>query len=124
MSVYWYCARLMRVAIWMSCAGWKYRITPGMRSDLLLQPLDDGRHRVRRTSRERSVMASRAGIRRRVDRRDADDRDHAGDVGILADRRLDLVLQPLHLGERDLVAAFHHREDQAGVLLRQEALRE
>ena len=22
-SVYWYCARLMRVAIWMSCTGWK-----------------------------------------------------------------------------------------------------
>ena len=32
-------------------------------------------------------------------------------------------LQPLHLGERDLLPAFHDGEDEAGVLQRQEALR-
>ena len=33
-SVYWYWARLVRVLIWMSCTGWKYRVTPGMPATL------------------------------------------------------------------------------------------
>ena len=40
-SVYWYCARLMRVLIWMSCTGWKYTVTPGTPAPPLLQPVDD-----------------------------------------------------------------------------------
>ena len=64
------------------------------------------------------------GIGCGVERRHADHRHHAGHVRVLADRGLDLVLQPLHLGERDFLPAFRHGDDQAGVLLRQEALRD
>ena len=96
----------------------------GDRGDRLLQPLDDGRHRrlalVARAQRD----GEPAGIRRGVDRRHADDGDDPGHVGVLADRGLDLGLQPLHLGERDLLPALHHREDEAGILQRQESLRD
>jgi hypothetical protein len=78
---------------------------------------------VRRTSRGRNVIAKRAafgvaliGVTPTTDTTPATFR-------VLADGRLDVGAQPLHLGERDLVAAFHHREDQTRVLLRQEALR-
>ena len=40
-SVYWYCARLARVLIWMSCTGWKYSVTPGIAGNAGLQALDD-----------------------------------------------------------------------------------
>ncbi len=64
-----------------------------------------------------------AGIGRGVDRGDADHGDDAGHVRILAHRALDRGLQPLHLGKGDVLAALGHRGDQAGVLQRQEALR-
>ena len=85
-SVYWYCARLSRVEIWMSCTGWKNTIDAGDRGDRLLQPLDDVRHRrlalVARAQRD----GEPAGIGRGIDRRHADHRDDAGHLGVLADR--------------------------------------
>ena len=39
------------------------------------------------------------GIRGGVYWRYTDDRNHAGDVGILADRALDFSAQPLHFGK-------------------------
>ena len=56
----------------------------------------------RRSSRGLQRDGQTAGVRRRIHPADAEDRDHAGDVRILLDRGLDLALQPLHLGERDL----------------------
>ena len=35
-SVYWYCARLRRVPIWMSCTGWKKTWIAGNRCDQVL----------------------------------------------------------------------------------------
>ena len=90
--------------------------------DRPLQPFDDRGHRcfalVARAQRD----GEPPGIRRGVDRRHPDDGHDAGHVGILADRALDGCLQPLHLGERDLLPAFHDREDEARVLQRQEPL--
>ena len=63
-----------------------------------------------------------AGVWRRIHPADAEDRDQAGDVGILLDRVFDLLLQPLHLGERHFGAGLGNGVDQPGVLRRQEAL--
>ena len=109
----------------MSCTGWKNIVTPGIGATSLLQPVDDRSSPSRvRWSRGRSVMASRPALGVALIGRDADHRTTtpvtSGSLRIAA---LDHGPQPLHLGERDFCAAFHHREDEAGVLQRQKALR-
>ena len=59
----------------------------------------------------------------RVELADADDGDDTLDGGILAHRRGHLGLQAAQLGERDLRLGLQHGGDKAGVLRRQEALR-
>ena len=67
--------------------------------DRLFQPLDDrldaGAALVARLERDRQL----AGVRRGVNRADADDRDDVGHVRVAADRVLHLLLPPRHLDE-------------------------
>ena len=90
--------------------------------DCLLQSPDDlgDRHLALITRSQRDRQPGRIWCR--IDRRDADDRHDSGDIGILADGALHRGLQPLHLAERDLLPAFHDRENEARVLQRQEPL--
>ena len=78
---------------------------------------------VLRSSRERSVMASRPafgvaliGVTPITDTTPVT----SGSLRIAVST---VRLQPLHLGERDLLSALHDGEDEAGVLQRQESLR-
>ena len=101
-SVYWYWARLSCVPIWMSCTGWKKTGMPGIGATACLQPstisVTNSRAVVARLQRD----GEPAGVGRRIDRADADERDHAGHVRILADRVGHLRLQPAASRRRTL----------------------
>ncbi len=122
-SVYWYCARLTRVEIWMSCVAWKYTVMPGMPATASFSRAMMVSTCALRVIARLQGDGEPAGIGRGVERADADHRHHAGDVGVGADRVFDRALAALHFGEGDVGAGFGHRRDQAGVLQRQEALR-
>ena len=96
----------------------------GDAGDLFLQPLDDGSDAGDALLARLQADGEPSGVGRGVERADADQRDHAGDVRIGAHDRFDLRLPPLHFGERDIDAGFGNGGDLPGVLQRQEAFRD
>ena len=94
-----------------------------MAATLPLQAVDDVVDAGRlRASRGFSVIFRWPALGVVLMRADADDRDDALDVRVVADRSRRPVLQALHLGEGDLGPGLHARAViEPGVLLRQEA---
>ena len=95
------------------------------------------RRRPRRCSRSMIVVTRRlalvarlqrdgepAGIGRRVERADADHRNDAGHVGVACGSVRDCACRRCISANETSAAGFDHRGDQAGVLQRQEALRD
>ncbi len=61
-SVYWYCARLERVEIWMSWVAWKYTFMPGMPATASFSRAMIASTRALRALRGFKVMASRPAL--------------------------------------------------------------
>ncbi len=85
----------------------------GDRSDLSPEPLHHVQDEARAFVAQLERDGEAASIGRRIHRRNADHGNDASDIRIGADFLDDVLLQPLHFGERDLGPCFRHRRDQA-----------
>ena len=122
-SVYWNCARLVRVLIWMSCTGWKYTVMPGTppmprcsRSTISVT-LD------LRSSRGFRVIFRCPVLGVGLSALTPTTETTPSTSGSLRMASATLFCSRCHLGERHLGCGLHHRGDEAGVLQRQEPLR-
>ncbi len=61
-SVYWYCARLARVEIWMSWVAWKYTVMPGIPATAPFMRSTMASTRSARSSRGFRLITSRPAL--------------------------------------------------------------
>src|SRR6266496_1303006 len=106
-SVYWYCVRLTRLSTCRSCTAWRYSAMPGTEATRLRSRSITSPALALRCSRGLSVMESRPLFV----------------VGFVHDGLGELALAGHHALEGDVGRSLRDADEQAGVLLREEALR-